>query len=162
MQKCALGLMSRECPSTIGLRPWCRQQWVKPGWSFVREPTIPTLAGIRRPDFIFYHQDRSTYMLDVTVVSDNAVLQEVHDCKVQEYDVPDIKNWVARNISSNEVLFSSMSLSWRGLMVHASANTLCSDLALGQEVLSLLSAITCERSLWIWQHFHRSSFLLRG
>ena len=33
----------------------------KVGWSCVREPAIPTLSGIRRPDLIFYHQDRSTY-----------------------------------------------------------------------------------------------------
>ena len=121
------------------------------------------MAGIRRLDLIFYHQDRptSTYVLDMTVVADNAVLQEVHERKVQYYDVPDIRNWVVHNIPSNEVRFSSVSLSWRGLMAHASANTVCSDLALGWQVLSLLSAVTCERSLWIWQHFHRSGFMLR-
>ena len=134
----------------------------KAGWSCIREPAIPTLAGIRRPDLIFYHQDRSTYVLDVTVVADNAVLHEVHERKVRYYDVPDIRNWIALNISGNEVLFSSVTLSWRGLMARASADTLCSDLVLGWQVLSLLSAVTCERSLWIWQHFHRSGFVLRG
>ena len=121
------------------------------------------MAGIRRLDLIFYHQDRptSTYVLDMIVVADNAVLQEVHERKVQYYDVPDIRNWVVHNIPSNEVRFSSVSLSWRGLMAHASANTVCSDLALGWQVLSLLSAVTCERSLWIWQHFHRSGFVLQ-
>ena len=120
------------------------------------------MAGIRRLDLIFYHQDRptSTYVLDMIVVADNAVLQEVHERKVQYYDVPDIRNWVVHNIPSNEVRFSSVSLSWRGLMAHASANTVCSDLALGWQVLSLLSAVTCERSLWIWQNFHRSGFVL--
>ena len=134
----------------------------KASWSCIREPAIPTLAGIRRPDLIFYHQDRSTYVLDVTVVADNAVLHEVHERKVRYYDVPDIRNWIALNISGNEVLFSSVTVSWRGLMARASADTLCSDLVLGRQVLSLLSAVTCERSLWIWQHFHRSGFVLRG
>ena len=101
-------------------------------------------------------------MLYVTVVADNAVLDEVYERKVQYYDVPDIRNWIARNISDNEVLFSSVTLSWRRLMARASANTLCSDLVLWRQVLSLLSAVTCERSLWIWQHFHRSGFVLRG
>ena len=101
-------------------------------------------------------------MLDVTVVADNAVLHEVHERKVRYYDVPDIRNWLARSISSNEAKFSSVALSWRGLMARASADTLCLDLALGRQVLSLLSAVTCERSLWIWQHFHRSGFVLRG
>ena len=98
-------------------------------------------------------------MLDMTVVADNTVLHEVHERKVQYYDVPDIRNWLARTISSNAVYFSSVSLSWRGLMARASAETLCSDLVLGRQVLSLLSAVTCERSLWIWQHFHRSGFI---
>ena len=97
---------------------------------------------------IFYRQDRSN-VLDLTLAADNAVLQEVHEHKVQYYDVPDIRNWVVHNISSNEVKFLSMSLSWRGLMACASADTLCSDLALGRQVLNLLSAVTCEKSLWI-------------
>ena len=33
------------------------------------------------------------------------------DCKVQCYDVLDIRNWIARNISSNEVQFLSVSFS---------------------------------------------------
>ena len=97
-------------------------------------------------------------MLDVTVCADNAVLHEVHECKVQYYDVPDIRSWIARNINDSSVTFSSVTLSWRGLMARASADTLCSDLALGRLILSLLSGVTCERSLWIWQHFHRSGF----
>ena len=86
----------------------------------------------------------------MTVVADNAVLHEVHERKVQYYDVPDIRNWIALNISGNEVLFSSVTLSLRGLMARASADTSCSDLVLGRQVLSLLSAFTCERSRWIW------------
>ena len=64
----------------------------KAGWSRIREPAIPTLASIRRLELIFYHQDRSTYVLDMTVVVDNAVLHEVHERKVRHYDVPDIRN----------------------------------------------------------------------
>ena len=64
-------------------------------------------------------------------------------------DVPVIRNWIVRIINgSSSVTFSSVTLSWRGLMAHASAETLCSDLALRRQVLSLLSAVTCERSLW--------------
>ena len=114
------------------------------------------------PDLIFHHPSRSTFLLDVTTVADNAVLPEVHERKVQYYDVPDIRNWITRNISDSQVHFSSVTLSWRGLMAHASAETSCSRPALGRPLLSLLSAVTCERSLWIWQHFHRSNFVLRG
>ena len=166
----SLGHILQVCPRTHASRVARHDRFAtlvrsaagKAGWSCIREPAIPTLAGIRRPSLIFYHQDRSTYVLDVTVVADNAVLDEVHERKVRYYDVPDIRNWIALNISSNEVLFSSVTLSWRGLMACASADTLCSDLVLGRQVLSLLSAVTCERSLLIWQNFHRSGFVLRG
>ena len=101
-------------------------------------------------------------MVDVTIVAESAVLHVVHERKVQYNNVPDIRNWIACNISDSLVQFSSVTLSWRGLMAHASAETLCSQLGLGPQLLSLLSAVACERSLWIWQHFHRSYFTLRG
>jgi len=53
-------------------------------------------------------------VLDVTIVADNAVLHEVHEGKMQYYDVPDIRTWIARNISGSVVNFSSVTLSWRG------------------------------------------------
>ena len=120
------------------------------------------MAGLRRPDLIFHHESWSTVILDVTIVADNAVPHEVHAGKVQYYDVPDIRNWIARNISDKAVQFSSVSLSWRGLMARASEEILCSRLGLGRQLLSLLSAVTCQRSLWIWQHFHRNNYTLRG
>ena len=70
---------------------------------------------------------------------------------VQNYDVPDIRNWVAQNIGSTVLKRVTQfegadepCISW-----YASADTLCSYLALGRQVLSLLSAVTCERSLWL-------------
>ena len=141
----SLGHIFQKCPRTHGSRVARHNRLVtlvqtaagKAGWSCIREPAIPTMVGIRRLDLIFFHQDRSTYILDV------------HERKVQYYDVPDIRNWVGCNISSNEVLSSSVSLSWRGLMAGASVNTLCSELVLGGPVLSFPSAVTCERNLWI-------------
>ncbi|KAL9976765.1 hypothetical protein ACROYT_G014095 [Oculina patagonica] len=35
---------------------------------------------------------------------------------------------------------------------------LCNSMALGRQILCFLSAITCERGLWIYQHFHKSTF----
>ena len=114
----------------------------KAGCACIREPAIPTIAGLWRPDLIFHHNERSAYLLDVTIVADNAVLHEVHERKTQYYDVPEIRNWIARNINGNDVLFFSVTMSWRGLMAHASAEALCSDLGLGRPLLSLLSAVT--------------------
>ena len=126
----------------------------KRGWSCVREPAIPTRAGLRKPELIFHHDDRDTFILDVTIVADNAVLND----KVRYYDVPDIRCWIERNVSSRPMRFSSVTLNWRGLMARASADALSVSMGLGRPILSLLSAITCERGLWIYQHFHRSTF----
>ena len=145
----------KVCPRTHGWRVSRHNRIVslvqttagKAGWSCIREPAIPTTAGLRRPDLICHHPSRSTLVLDVRIVANNAVLHEVHECKVPYYDVPHIRSWVVHNISGNTVLFSSVTLSWRGLMAHASAETLCLRLRLGRQLLSLLSAVTCERSL---------------
>ena len=94
----SLGHILQACPRTHGLRAPRHNRLAtlvqtaagKAGWSCSREPAIPTVVGITRADLIFYHQDSSTYVLDVMVVADNAILQEVHKRKVQYYDVPDI------------------------------------------------------------------------
>ena len=146
-------LTAQGSPGMIGLSPWCRMLRIKPGG-----PATAANAGLPRPDLIFRQRDRPTYLLDVTVVVDNAVFHDAHLRKVQYYDGPDIRNWIARNISNNAVIVSSVTLSWRGLMASTSANTWCAALGLGRQALSLLSAVICERSLWIWKHFHRSNF----
>ncbi|KAL9978051.1 hypothetical protein ACROYT_G015530 [Oculina patagonica] len=71
----------------------------KAGWYCIREHTIPTQAGLRKPDLIFHHQDRDTFVLDVTIVADNSNLSEAHTHKTQYYDELDIRCWIQRNIS---------------------------------------------------------------
>ena len=55
---------------------------------------IPTQAGLRRPDLIFHQSGRSTFVLDITIVADNAVVEEAHSRKARYYDVPDIRAWI--------------------------------------------------------------------
>ena len=115
-------------------------------------------AGLCRPDLISHHSDRSTFMLDIMIVADNALLEDAHSRKARYYDVLDIRSWIALNVSGAPEEFSSVTLNWRGLMAIPSANTLCGLMGLGRQTSSLLSAVTCERSLWIWKHFHTSTF----
>ena len=69
------------CPRAHGLRVGKHDRLVvlvqsaagKASWSCIRKPVIPTIAGLRRMDLIFYHPDRPTLVLDITVVADNAV-----------------------------------------------------------------------------------------
>lgn len=54
----------------------------KAGWYCVGEPAILTAVGLRRPDLVFHHPDRPTYLLGVAVVSGNVVLRDAHMRKV--------------------------------------------------------------------------------
>ena len=116
----SLGHILQVCPRTHGSRVARHDRIVtlvqtapgKARWSCIRQPPIPTTAGLRRPDLNFYHPDRSTYLLDVTIVVDNVALHKVNEHNVQYYDVLDIRNWIACNISDGVVHFLSVSLSW--------------------------------------------------
>ena len=104
-------------PGMIGLSPWCKLLRVKPGG-----PAIPAHASLRRPDLIFHPCNGGCGQCGASRCPRR---------KVQYYDVPDNRNWIARNISSNAVIISSVTLSWRGRMASTSANTLYAALGLG-------------------------------
>ena len=112
----SLGHILQVCPRTHTSRIARHDKLVtlvqtatgKAGWFCIKEPAIPTWAGLRRQDLIFHHHQRQIYVLDVTIVADNAVLHEVHERKVQYYYVLDIRNWIAQNINSSSVSFSSV------------------------------------------------------
>ena len=78
----SLGHILQVCPRTHGSRVARHDRLValvqtaagKASWSCIRDSAIPTTTGLRRLDLIFFHPDRLTYMLDVTVVADNMVL----------------------------------------------------------------------------------------
>ena len=64
----------------------------KIGYGIRREPAIPTPAGIRKPDLVLVRGDNLT-ILDVTIVADNADLENAHHSKQVYYDIPAIREW---------------------------------------------------------------------
>ena len=50
----------------------------KKGYDVLVEPSIPTLAGIRKPDIIAAKGGQAM-VIDVTIVADNASLNHAHD-----------------------------------------------------------------------------------
>ena len=144
---------AQGCPGMKGLSPWWKLLRVKPGG-----PAIPAHASLRRPDLIFHQKDRPTYLLDVTVVADKGVLRDAH-CAKSNIMMCQMSEIGLRETSSATRLSFPVwrSLGGGGWPLHRP--TPCTQpWILGRQTLSLLSAITCERSLWIWQHFHRSNF----
>ena len=72
------------------------------GYSICREPAIPTPAGIRKPDLILV-RDYDLTILDVTIVADNADLEQSHQDKQVYYDVPAIREWVQQRYEPRHV-----------------------------------------------------------
>ena len=63
------------------------------GYTTCREPAIPTLAGIRKPDLVVSRGSAVT-VLNITVVANNADLALSHGRKCEYYDTPAVCEWV--------------------------------------------------------------------
>ena len=59
------------------------------GYSVSQEQAFLTPEGILRPDLVLFH-DSATYMFDVTVVSENADIEQSHKRKCEYYNTPAI------------------------------------------------------------------------
>lgn len=166
----SLGHILQVCPRTHASRigrhnrilDIVESSATKVGWTSLREPAISTTAGLRRPDLILYHPEWDIHLIDVTVVADYSDLDTAHQRKASYYDTPDIRHWVSANISTKPMVFSSVTINWRGNICASSARTLIQDLKLRKSILSLLSMVTLERGLWIYQHFKRSTYAVRA
>ena len=133
---------------------------VRLGYGVKRELAIPTPAGIRRPDLVLDRGGKVT-ILDVTIVADNADLDECHNNKCLYYDQPAIRQWAQRCYEPRSISFEALAMSWRGLMAKRSAASL-RDLGLSASFLSLVNFVTLERGMWIVNHFRRSTFRVRA
>ena len=92
----------------------------KAGWSCIREAAIPTAEGLRRPDLISITNrgPLSFWMWRLLLTA-----RSFTRCMRVKSSI--MMSRIARNISDKPVQFSSVLLSWRGLMARASAETLC-------------------------------------
>ena len=135
------------------------QALTRKGYSISREPAIPTLAGIRKPDLVVARAS-AVIVLDVTVVADNADLALSHGRKCEYYDTPAVREWVRDRYGSGEVTFLVVALNWRGSMAIPSAHGLRS-LGVSGALLGLISFVTLERGSWIENHFRRSAYRVR-
>ncbi|RXG59364.1 Retrovirus-related Pol polyprotein from type-1 retrotransposable element R2 [Armadillidium vulgare] len=67
----------------------------KKGYNALLEPTIPTEAGIQRPDLVVW-KTNAEWVIDTTVTSDDygANINIVYQRKCSYCNTPDIKRWV--------------------------------------------------------------------
>jgi len=83
------------------------------GWSCMVEPTIPIRAGVRRPEIMLYQDTGPACIIDAQVVAVNADLSVSHHRKCDYYDEPEITSWVHHQTEAREVIYLSVTLSWR-------------------------------------------------
>ena len=110
------------------------------GWSSCHEPATPTPAGTRKPDLVVWRESNAqAVVIDVTVVADNASLSRQHYNKVAHYDSPAVREHVSVLSGKAEVVFSSVTLSWRGVISAESAHLLDGDLGWSRNEVELIA-----------------------
>ena len=79
------------------------------------EPSIPTPAGMRKPDMVAFKGDMCM-VIDVTIIGDTFDLDLAHARKVDYYRTGIIRQWCSREsgVPEKDILFSDCVLNWRG------------------------------------------------
>ena len=122
---------------------------VKKDLKVIREPTIRTAAGARKPDVVVWDGVRSV-VLDVQIVSDSAcgpTLDHAHNLKAAYYNTDDISQWVQRE-TGHQPSYTTLTFNWRGLLANASLHAL-QDLGLKKPDTKLLTVRALEGSVAI-------------
>ena len=96
-------------------------------------------------------------MVDFQDVADAAVgnLDTAHRRKVTYYDVPEIRDYVV-SLSGNNPIFSTFTISWRGMVALPSANT-WDSLGLPKAILKLMVVQALEGGAAIYTAFKKTS-----
>jgi hypothetical protein len=129
----SLGYILQICERTWAL--WnhrhdkvCEQvskRLTKKGFTVVQEPRISTWMGIRVPDIVA-HRNGLAYVIDVTIVSDDAKLSNEYDHKVRYYDCVEIRQWVSQSmeVEMDGISCVAVAFNWRGALARKSAKVL--------------------------------------
>ena len=113
----------------------------------LKEPSIRTPAGLRKPDVVVWDQRQST-VLDVQITSDSSLgdtLERAHGLKRTYYDVEDIREWV-RTRTGHSPVFTTLTINWRGVMATPSYMAL-KTLGLTKRDIHLLTVRSIEGSV---------------
>ena len=134
------------------------KELLKRNWTVLVEPAIPTPAGIRRPDIVVWKASEQAYVIDVTVVADHADLYMAHASKVTYYNNEHVAGWVIKRAGMNNVMFSSVTFNWRGIISLPSYALLKNNLKMSDGFISFLSVCVLEKGFQTWLHFKKSTY----
>ncbi|RLJ22762.1 hypothetical protein DJ031_00280 [bacterium endosymbiont of Escarpia laminata] len=130
------------------------------GWLVMRAPVILVVGGTpQKPDGILYARGRC-WVIDASVVADNADLDEAHRSKCAKYDTPAVRDWCQSHWPSPEVpagvSFGALIFNWRGAMSPLSAR-MCRALGCNQSDMKLMSVSILEWGWKLFRAFHQST-----
>ena len=131
------------------------------GGSILRAPVIPVVGGSPQiPDGVIYFQSHC-WVVDASVVADNADLDNAHLSKCAKYDTPAVRDWCQSNWPSHEgergsIRFGAIIFNWRGVMSRRSAR-MCAELRIPKPTVKLFAVGVVEFGWRIYREFHRST-----
>ena len=130
------------------------------GWSVLRAPVIKVRCGSPQiPDGVAY-KDGICWVIDASVVADNADLDDAHLSKCTKYDTPAVRDWCQSNwpseVAAGVVRFGALVFNWRGVMSPRSAH-MCSTLGISQSHGKLMACCVAEWGWRIYRAFSRST-----
>ena len=113
----------------------------------------PTLIG--SPHLLTSSEkDGYCWVIDASVVADNADLDNAHMSKCTKYDNPAVRDWCQSNwpssIASGEVRFGALIFNWRGVMSPRSVR-MCLDMGITK---GTLKSMACCVEEWGWRLYH--------
>lgn len=118
------------------------------------EPHFITEGGLRKPDIVAA-KDRSALVIDAQVVSEQADLNKAHQNKVEYYK--ELEGSIKTKYNVDEVRFTSVTLSCRGIWSRTSATDLTSLRIIKKTELKILSTRALIGGLSAFWLFNRST-----
>lgn len=103
----------------------------------LEEPRIRTVDGIRKPDLVAT-KDHTTIVIDAQVVGEQTDLDAAHRSKINYYS--NYKDEISQLTGTKEVLFSSVTVSWRGIWSPKSAKHLRGLFIISADDLKVISS----------------------
>lgn len=124
------------------------------GYQVSVEPRIDSDIGVRKPDIVA-KMGITALVLDAQVVNDQISLDEAHGRKVAYYQ--QIEDKIKEKYVVNNVIFSSITLSWRGLWSQASVEHLTTLGVIKKKQIKILSTRAIVGGLTCFHLFNRTT-----
>lgn len=130
------------------------------GWQIMRAPVIPVRGGSPQiPDGVLYKQGQC-WVVDASVVADNADLDDAHNNKCSKYNTPAVRDWCQLHWPSHEapgrIQFGALVFNWRGAMSSRSAR-MCRTIGITLGEMKVMAVGVVEWGWKVFRAFHQGT-----